>query len=696
MSTSTLARLEALASNLWWSWDADAAALWPRIDAYRWKRSRHNPVAFLADLEPATLSEVEADTKLAADVAACHERFLSYLEAANTWCTRSCPDLRGRRLAYLSMEFGLHESLRLYSGGLGVLAGDHLRSASDLGLPLVAVGLIYREGYFRQVIDGADQVAAYPQADYERLPLTKVVGSDGEPIEIVVPMEMRRVVARVWRLDVGRVPLYLLDTDLPQNREEDRDLTRHLYGGDHFTRVKQEVLLGLGGVRLLSALGIHPDVVHLNEGHCAFAPLQMAVDRMAHGESWTTALAAVRRKCVFTTHTPVPAGHDRFSWDLVDNVLGPWRTDVGLPPGAFMDLGRVDPGDWDEPLCMTVLALRASALANGVSSLHGEVSREMWHAMWPTRDVDDVPIGHVTNGVHPLFWMAEPARALFDARVPGWREAVWDPEVWEAALSIPDAALWELRNTLRQRLVDAVAERTGTQLDPTALTIGFARRFAPYKRGDLIFSDPERLLALLERGAQIVYSGKAHPKDRLGQEIVRRVVEWSDHRDFRGRVVFVPDYDMVVGRLITSGSDVWLNNPRRPREASGTSGQKVCFNGGLNLSILDGWWPEGFDGTNGWALGDTREWTDIPAQDAFDSTSLYDILEGEIWSTWSKRDRRGHPTKWLHAIRRCIATCAPKFSSHRMVRDYALQYYSRLLRPSNVTSAESHAPASPA
>jgi alpha-glucan phosphorylase-like protein len=681
MSVSTLSQLDALATNLWWSWDAETTALWSRIDAYRWERTRHNPVALLLDLEPARRAELEADASFGAEVEACHARFQAYLQDGSTWCARECTPLDDRTIAYLSMEFGLHESLRLYSGGLGVLAGDHLRSASDLGLPLVAAGLIYREGYFRQVIDGTDQVAAYPQADYSRLPLTQVLASDGEPLTLRVPIENRWVQVQVWRLDVGRVPLYLLDTDLPENTGVDRDLTRHLYGGDHFTRVKQEVLLGLGGVRLLAALGIDPDVLHLNEGHCAFAPLQMAADALEGGVAWPDAVAAVRSKCVFTTHTPVPAGHDRFGWEAVDGVLGPWRNRIGLPSGAFMDLGRVDPGDWNEPLCMTVLALRASALANGVSSLHGAVSREMWHTMWPDSPVADVPIGHVTNGVHPTFWMAAPARTLFDTHVPGWRERVWDETVWSAAHDIPDAPLWALRNTLRGRLVDAVRDRTGKALDPSALTIGFARRFAPYKRGDLIFSDPDRLLKFLEQGAQLIYSGKAHPKDHLGQEIVRRVIEWSDHRDFRDRVAFVPDYDMVIGRLMTSGSDVWLNNPRRPREASGTSGQKVCFNGGLNLSVLDGWWPEGFDGSNGWAIGDTRDWDDIPAQDAFDAEALYAVLEGEIWSEWSQRDVTGHPTAWLSRVRRCMATCNPKFSSHRMVRDYALEYYVRLVQP---------------
>lgn len=676
MLPPALSSLEALAWNLWWSWDAEATALWAEIDPLRWEVCHHNPVALLLDVEPARLAELAADPSFVARVDAVHARFRAYL-GEEGWCAEAAPGLRRQGVAYFSMEFGLHESLRLYSGGLGVLAGDHLRSASDLGVPITGVSLLYRQGYFRQVIDEHFQLAAYPQAHYERLPVKPCLDGEGRPVQVSVPMGTHEVHVRVWQLEVGRARLLLLDTDFDANNLHDRRLTHQLYGGDHAHRIRQEVVLGLGGVRALRALGVQPAVYHLNEGHSAFVGLQLIADELAGGARFDEALERTRHRCVFTTHTPVPAGHDRFDWNLVNRTLGPWRDALGLPKGTFMDLGRVRPGDWEEPLCMTVLALRTSAASNGVSRLHGAVSREMWHAMWPDRPVDEVPIGHVTNGVHPIFWMAPESRELFDRYVPGWRERVWDPEVWAAALDIPDEALWELRNRLRGQLVAEVLRRTGQRLDPQGLTICFARRFAPYKRGDLIFREPERLLDLFENGVpgQIVFAGKAHPRDELGQEILGQVVKWSRHRAFRERVVFLEDYDITLGRLLTSGADVWLNNPRRPKEASGTSGQKVVLNGGLNLSVLDGWWPEGYDATNGFEVGDGREWTDEREQDAYDAASLYRTLEQEVFPSWRDRDDSGIPRGWIQRVRRSIATCAPLFNSHRMVRDYALDLY---------------------
>lgn len=674
MLPASLKNLERLAWNLWWSWDAEAAELWASIDPLRWELCHHNPVALLQDVEPQRLEELAVDPTFLDRMNAVFDRFCAYL-AEPSWCAEAAPAVHRGGVAYFSMEFGLHESLRLYSGGLGVLAGDHLRSASDMGVPLFGVSLLYRQGYFRQVIDEHFQLAAYPTAHYERLPVRPCL-RDGRFVEISVPMGTHEVHARVWRLDVGRTTLFLLDTDFEANNVHDRRLTHQLYGGDHAHRIRQEVLLGMGGVRALKALGIDVAAYHLNEGHCAFVGLQLMADELVRGRSLEDAILATRERCVFTTHTPVPAGHDRFDWNLVNRTLGPWRDALGLPRGTLMDLGRERPGDWDEPLCMTVLALRLSAASNGVSALHGRVSREMWRNIWPERPVDEVPIGHITNGVHPVFWMAPAARELFDRRVPGWRTRTWDPEIWAAALNIPDEELWELRSTLRRALIDEIRRRTGKQLDPDALTIGFARRFAPYKRGDLIFSEPERLIALFEDGVpgQIVYAGKAHPRDELGQQILGQVVKWSHHRTFRDRVVFLEDYDITLGRLLTAGADVWLNNPRRPKEASGTSGQKVVLNGGLNASVLDGWWPEGYDGTNGFAIGEGREWDNEAEQDRFDAASLYQVLEQEIFPAWRDRDG-GLPRAWLQRVRRSIATCAPLFSSHRMVRDYTLDLY---------------------
>ncbi len=679
MLPPTLSALELLAYNLWWSWDTEATELWQRIDPWRWDRCRHNPAALLQDVQPSRVEELSQDADFLAHLDRVLTRFQTY-QRASTWCSKEVPALTGKSIAYFSMEFGIHESLRIYSGGLGVLAGDHVRSASDLGVPLIGVGLLYRRGYFRQVIDDGLQIPAYPTADFDRLPIRRCVGDRGRPITIAVPIHNRICQAHIYQLDVGRTRILLLDTDHPDNDPRDRALTQNLYGGDTITRVSQEVLLGIGGVRALRATGEVPDLFHLNEGHCAFVALELIREQRKRGHSSADALNWVRDRCCFTTHTPVPAGHDRFSWGEVDHVLGPWRHAQDLKPGAFMDLGRERPGDQDEPLCMTVLALRASSKANGVSKLHGAVSRDMWHSMWPSGTVDEVPIGHVTNGVHPLFWMSHEARAVYDEYLPGWRDRVWDPAIWAGVADIPDDVMWKLRNTLRAKLCNMVRERSGTDLDPNALTIGFARRFAPYKRGDLIFSDPERLEAIMESGpVNLIYAGKAHPRDGGGQDIVATVLRWSADRRFRDRVAFIEDYDMTIGRALTAGADVWLNNPRRPKEASGTSGQKVPLNGGINLSVLDGWWPEAYDGTNGWAIGRRDAHASVEAHDAFDAASLYEVLEDEVLPIWKDRAKNGIPAAWVERSRRSILTCAPLFTSHRMLRDYVNQMYSPLL-----------------
>ena len=455
------------------------------------------------------------------------------------------------------------------------------------------------------------------------------------------------------------------------NSEHDRAITSSLYGGGSQMRIEQEIVLGLGGVRALQALGRHPRVYHLNEGHCAFVVLQLAADAIQAGRATTLddAVALIRPSCVFTTHTPVPAGHDRFEAPLVEEALGPWRDSLGIDAATLMNLGRVRRDDVHESLCMTVVALRGAAAANGVSELHGHVSREMWRELYPGAAVAEVPIGHVTNGVHPLFWMAPEARALFDRRLPGWRDRVWDPEVWRGVDAIGDDELLALRAALRGRLIDVIRQRTRADFHPDRLTIGFARRFAPYKRGWLVFSQPERLKALLDQGVQLVFSGKAHPRDEAGKAIVSEVVRFAEREGFRDQVVLLEDYDMYLGRVLTAGCDVWLNNPRRPQEASGTSGQKVCLNGGLNLSVLDGWWPEAYDGTNGWAIGKAEHGDNEAVQDLSDAESLYAALEQEVLPTW--RDQ----ARWLGRVRACIRSCAPAFSSHRMVRDYVLQYY---------------------
>ena len=688
MLPQPISGLERLARNLWWCWDTEASALFESIDPVRWFACRRNPIAMLQDVEAARLEALAADSTFVHRVTDTLARLDAYL-GADGWCKTGSPDVAEAGVAYLCMEFGLHDSLRIYSGGLGVLAGDHLKSASDLGVPLVAVGLLYRRGYFRQVIDDGQQLAAYPNSDWSRLAAVRVLDANGVQVQVEIPIGAVTGKALVWRVAVGRIPLLLLDMDHAGNQPAERALTHHLYGGDQDTRIKQEMIVGVGGIRALRKLGCRTGVVHMNEGHCAFAALELIRENMATGASFDESVAWVRQRLAFTTHTPVPAGHDRFPYELVERVLGPWRKAQELPQGAQIDLGRVAPGDWNESLCMTVLALRTAGRANGVSELHGQVSREMWKGMWPDRAVADVPIGHVTNGVHPLFWMAPEMRALFDAHLPGWREKTWDPAVWAGVEAIPDAELWSARRRVKQRMIDTIARRSGRHLDPDVLTIGFARRFAPYKRGDLLFRDVERLIRLLEAGpVQIIYSGKAHPADGDGKKIISNVVKWASSGRFHDRIAFVEEYDIEIGQALTSGCDVWLNNPRRPQEASGTSGQKVLLNGGLNLSILDGWWAEGWDGTNGWAISaenvhnkgvEDGTVADVAALDAADAESLYRLLENDVVPSW--RDRpSGLPSGWIHRVKRSIETGIPAFNTHRMVRDYVLEMYAPLVK----------------
>ncbi len=677
MLPAPLCPLERLAKNLWWSWDSAATELFESIDPYRWARCNRNPCAMLQDVEQHRWAELAADSTFTAALADVVQRFDAYM-TASTWCDDAAPHVRAKSVAYFSMEFGLHESVRIYSGGLGVLAGDHVRSASDLGVPLIGIGLMYREGYFRQFIDQGEQVDVYPKARWDRLPFEPCVDADGKHLLAEFPHGDCTYTAKIWRLAVGRTYLLLLDADHDGNPDEIRELTYRLYGGGLDQRIGQEVLLGIGGVSALRALDLDPGVYHLNEGHCAFVPLALMKEARQTGLSQQDAHQQVRQRCVFTTHTPVPAGHDRFGWDRVNGVLGKWRNEQSLPEGAFMDLGRVHPGHLDEPLTMTVLALRTSAKANGVSALHGVVSREMWHDMHPGRKVEDVPIGHITNGVHPVFFAPTPSRELFDTNCPEWRTRPWDADAWAGLDNVSDSDIRAWRTTLRTRLVAEINRRTHKGFSNDVLTIGFARRFAPYKRGALLFSQPERLLALMDKVPfQIVFAGKAHPRDVPGKAIVKEVLKWSDDRRFRDRVAFIEDYDLFTGRLLTSGADVWLNNPRRPKEASGTSGQKSALNGGLNLSVLDGWWPEGFDGKNGFEIGEVRTYDSVAEHDAADAESLYDQLENYVLPLWTQGGKTNSDA-WAQAARHAVQTCGPLFNSHRMVRDYVLGAYEPL------------------
>ncbi len=653
-------RLRALADNLWWCWDPDATALYAGLHPERWEEVHHNPLALLDELPDDAL--VGCETALAA----VEDRLGAYLGAVDTWAARSVPGLVAP-VAYFSMEFALHESLPIYSGGLGVLAGDHMKSASDLGVPFVGVGLLYREGYFKQVIAHGRQVVAYPPVPLEHTPIKKL------DVTVEVPHGHHTYKATVWELQVGRARLLLLDSDVEGNLPEHRELSQQLYGGNEATRIAQEVLLGIGGVRALRALGIHPSVFHMNEGHCAFLVLERWREEMATSRTHDEAFAKAKAGTVFTTHTPVAAGHDRFGWDLVHEALAGMREGMGLPPGSFMDLGRVRPGDLNETLCMTVLALRGARAANGVSALHGEVSRQMWKDLYAGTPVADVPIGHVTNGVHAPSWMHPAVSSMLDRVTPGWRDG--------HGLSlddVDDAELWALRNELRAGIVRySRAQVQRDWLDDDRLTIGFARRFAPYKRGNLLFSDPDRLARLVcgERPFQLLFAGKAHPRDAAGQGLIRDVIRWTRDERFRGRVVFLPDYDMALGRRLVQGVDVWLNNPRRPREASGTSGMKVPLNLGINLSVLDGWWPEAHDGTNGWAIGEARDFPTQEEQDASDAESLYRLLEEQVVPEFYDRDTSGLPRGWVKRMRRSLETCYHAFHTNRMVAEYARRYY---------------------
>ncbi|WP_448379759.1 alpha-glucan family phosphorylase [Gloeomargarita sp.] len=689
--------LATLAFNYWWTWSGEQLRLFSAIDHRLWEECHHNPVLFLRRVSRERLDEVATDPDYLQMVQRLMVRFRQYMQAPpRTGLPGIGPD---RPVAYFCAEFGLHESLPLYAGGLGILAGDHLKSASDLGVPLVGVGLLYRQGYFRQRLNRMGwQEDYYIDHRFEDLPLVLMRTPTGQPLTVTVEIRGRQVQAQIWRVQVGRTDLYLMDSDLLQNDPIDRWLTGHLYGGNQETRIAQEILLGIGGVRLLHTLGITPGVYHLNEGHAAFALLEVARMEMARtGQSFYAVEAQVRQKCVFTTHTPVPAGHDAFSPDLMDSFFASYWPQLQLSREQFLALGARRLGDPWEPFNMTVLALRLTRTANGVSKLHGEVSRQMWSILYPDRPVAQVPIGAITNGVHPQTWTAPLMAELFCTYVhPEWDKQVADAALWERVYQIPDRELWQRHQALKQRLIShtrtCVArswEQRGEPpervaaiahwLDPEVLTIGFARRFSPYKRGHLIIRDPERAKRLLthpERPVQLILAGKAHPADEEGKRIIQRLIEWCRDPELQPRVAFIEDYDMHTARCLVQGVDLWLNNPRRPLEASGTSGQKVCFNGGINFSVLDGWWCEGYQaGVNGWAIGEDLHTSNQELQDQQDSESLYRLLETEIVPMYYDRDAEGLPRAWIQRMKASIATNVPRFNTVRMLEDYLQQVY---------------------
>ena len=697
----TIAALERISWNYWWSWNPDGHAIFRDLDQQVWDYCEHNPRRLLKEVPQYNLMRMATDPVYVERVRRVAEGFDAYMAAGGeAWAAEHAPGITHENpVAYFCAEFGVHHSLPLYSGGLGILAGDHLKSASDLGLPLVAVGLLYHHGYFRQRLrrDGW-QEETYSQIVVGELPLQLVRGRDGSPVKLELAMRGRTVRVQAWKVDVGRVPLYLLDTNVDGNDEIDRLITGHLYGGDRETRCVQEMVLGIGGVRLLRRLGIEPHVFHLNEGHSAFLTLELSREQTERGVSFDEAARDVRSRCAFTTHTPVAAGHDEFGAALIEACFGSgyWQ-ELGLTHEEFLNLGRVNEGDESELFGLTPLALRMCRSSNGVSAKHGEVSRELWNKMWPERRIEDVPITSVTNGVHAPTWVSPLLRSVFEKYVgEDWTQVLHDSEAWARGVdSIPDEELWKVRGLQRRRLIAFVRERVFNlrlqrheprayadaaleMFDPGALTIGFARRVAAYKRWGLILTDPARLHRILldaERPVQLVFAGKAHPQDQGAKLILQQVSLWKHNPAIMQRAVFLQDYDQEIARQLVQSVDVWMNVPRRPLEASGTSGEKVALNGGLNLSVLDGWWLEGYDGRNGWAVGDATASETTEEADEHDADSLYRVLETQIVPAFYERDEQGLPRRWVEMTRHAIRTLAPAFNSDRMVRDYTERIY---------------------
>ncbi len=694
---SLATRLRRLAYNLWWTWNPEAQQIFKELSPLVWRYSEHSAVAVMREISDQELHVRLHDREFHHRVHAVLESFDAYMNATDTWAHRHAAGLKGP-VAYFSAEFGFHESLPIYSGGLGILSGDHTRSASDLGLPFVGITLFYRQGYFRQRINPQGwQEELYPTAEPDTLPLELVVRPEGGRLLNSVEIGHSTVYFQTWRLAVGRVSLYLLDTNLPENDQHFQGLTSTVYGGNIDTRIGQEVVLGIGGARLLASLGITPSVYHMNEGHSAFLTLELLAEQMRNGATVENARENVRSRCIFTTHTPVPAGHDRFSRELMEHMLGKFWSPTGLSTDNLMALGRVHTEDPEEQFTMTVLALRMSRAGNGVSELHGHVSREMWKDLYPGTAVEQVPIGHITNGIHTPGWATAHAHDFWNTRLGSdWTEKLMEPGFWKKLSNgdlASDEELWALRYVLRRDLVEFVRRQVYEQhmrfnvehpldtshlLSPDALTIGFARRFATYKRAPLIFRHPEQIVPLLSdpaRPVQLIFAGKAHPRDNDGKRFIQRIVELSRQPEFAGKVVFVENYDINVARHLISGCDVWLNNPRRPLEASGTSGMKVTIHGGLNFSILDGWWREGHNGQNGWAIGDDSNETDLETQDDRDVQSLYNALRESVIPEFFDRDEHGVPRRWLQRIRQSMMTLVSQFSTDRMVAEYVRRYY---------------------
>jgi glycogen phosphorylase len=693
-------RLDELAIDLWWSWN-EARAVFRRLDYALWRNTAHNPVRMLWSVSQDKLQAAAADPEFLALYDQAVEALDAARAARNTWWTATFPQLSGQSVAYFSAEFALHQSMPIYAGGLGVLAGDHCKEAGDLGVPLIGVGFMYPQGYFHQHLSAEGwQEESYERLNWADAPIELAMLPDGKQCITAVPLGERSVLVAVWRVRMGRVTLYLLDTDLEENAPWDRELSARLYGGDRETRIQQEIVLGIGGVRALKALGAQVGAFHLNEGHAAFVVLQRIHDYVEHGRTFDDALEEIRRTTIFTTHTPVAAGHDAFPFHMVEKHLaGCWGT-LGPHRDRFLALGAHDSGGGMQ-FNMTALAMRSAANINAVSHLHGEVTRQMWAGIWPGTPVAQLPIAHVTNGVHLPTWVAAELAELFDEHLGrGWLARQDDAALWDAILAVPDEDLWVVRESLRAHLFNFVRERArqrwteervsiprvvaaGTLLDPAALTIGFARRFTGYKRSDLVFTDAERLARILNgagRPVQIVFAGKAHPADDVGKHNLQRVYRRALDPLFAGRVAFVDDYDMHVAHFLVQGCDLWLNTPRKPYEASGTSGMKAAVNGVPHLSIGDGWWAEGFTGSNGWVI-DGGSPDNPDAADWADANALYRLLEEEVVPAYYDRDSKGISRRWMAVVKEAIRTVGPRFCARRMVKEYGERMYAPAIRP---------------
>jgi starch phosphorylase len=682
---------------MYWSWNSDLLELFRRIDSNLWSACGHNPVKLLGSVSQEKLEDLSKNQGFLGQLQSAGEQLRSYLER-QTWYEKVCSKPNEPGIAYFSAEFGVHECLPIYAGGLGILAGDHLKSASDLGVPLVGVGLLYQKGYFRQYlnVDGWQQ-ETYVENDVHNMPIELVRKEDGRPLTIGVEYPGRDVLAQIWCIYIGRVKLFLLDTNVDENSPMDRMITSSLYGGDRELRIRQEMMLGVGGLRALHAMGIRPTVCHMNEGHAGFMALERIRSlRDEQNMTFDEAVEATSAGNVFTIHTPVKAGLDEFRVELMDKYFGEYFPKLGINRERFLALGRILPDDESEPFKMPVLALKLSSLANGVSKLHGEISRGIWGSLWPGVPVDEVPITSVTNGIHLKAWVSEELDSLYKRYLgPAYAENTTDRSVWKAVDEIPDEEFWRIHQRCKEQLIvfarnrlKAQMARRGTYhteinkaeevLDPESLTIGFARRFASYKRGNLLFKNPRRTMKLLTdkvKPVQFIFAGKAHPKDAEGKEIIRQIIHFAHQEGARRRIVFLEDYDIDIARFLARGVDVWLNNPRRPMEASGTSGMKAAVNGVLNMSTFDGWWCEGYTKEGGWVIGDSEPYDNPEYQDLVESQAMYNMLENEVVPLFYCRTADNLPRAWIRRVKNSIKWIGPRFNTHRMVADYTRRFY---------------------